>query len=177
MADFELAIPTILNNEGGFVNDPNDKGGFTYRGITRKNFQNWNGWNIIDNIPDLKNGQIIQNADLEQLVKAFYKTNFWDKFKGDFIDNQTIAVFTFDWFVNAGSPAIKHLQECAGVNNDGIIGTGSITAINAADQSELLAKLKQARISFYNAIVANNPTQERFLNGWLNRVNSFDDVA
>ena len=36
MADFRLAYKKIEAAEGGYVNDPDDKGGETYKGISRK---------------------------------------------------------------------------------------------------------------------------------------------
>ena len=48
MADFKKALTETLRHEGGYVNDPKDPGGETYKGISRKNHPDWEGWNIID---------------------------------------------------------------------------------------------------------------------------------
>jgi len=48
MADFNQALQMVLQNEGGYVNDPNDPGGETYKGIARKMNSNWIGWQLID---------------------------------------------------------------------------------------------------------------------------------
>jgi len=48
MANFETALMSTLKREGGFVNDPADSGGMTYRGISRKSNKRWVGWPIID---------------------------------------------------------------------------------------------------------------------------------
>lgn len=47
---FSHIIPSTLSHEGGYANHKNDKGGETYRGITRKHNPNWNGWAFIDNV-------------------------------------------------------------------------------------------------------------------------------
>ena len=39
MADYKILKPFILKWEGGFVNDPNDFGGATYKGITLATFR------------------------------------------------------------------------------------------------------------------------------------------
>ena len=38
MADFNKAIAIILKHEGGYVNDPDDPGGETNMGITKRDF-------------------------------------------------------------------------------------------------------------------------------------------
>ncbi len=47
---YSQIIPTTLAHEGGYANHPSDKGGETYRGITRKHNPNWEGWAFIDEV-------------------------------------------------------------------------------------------------------------------------------
>jgi len=72
--------------------------------------------------------------------------------------------------VNSGSHAVKAVQKVLGLEQDGIMGKMTISAINAEIEAPLLARLKAVRTNFYRSIVANDPTQSKFLNGWLNRV-------
>ncbi|MDW5290833.1 putative peptidoglycan-binding domain-containing protein [Formosa sp. PL04] len=58
---------------------------------------------------------------------------------------------------------------------DGGMGPNTLNAINSANQMDLYNNLKQTRIDFYNGIVQRNPSQSKFLNGWLNRINKFKD--
>ena len=173
MADFNLAFPIIARNEGGYANTSGDKGGETYAGITRKNFPNWAGWTIVDANEPLQNGQFIQDADLQDEVKSFYQSNFWDTIKMGEIESQKVANFTFDWNVNSGAWAVKALQNAAGVTPDGEVGPLTISAVNAIDEDLLMPVLIAARIQFYKDIVAKNPSQQKFLSGWINRANSF----
>lgn len=41
MAEFNIAFQKTLTHEGGYVNDPEDSGGETYKGISRNNHKNW----------------------------------------------------------------------------------------------------------------------------------------
>lgn len=170
MADFSAAYLIISSHEGGYVNDPTDRGGETYAGITRKNFPNWKGWATID-AHQMRKGDIL--PELAPLVKNFYKVNFWDAFKGDAFDSQEVANFVFDWFVNSGKHALNALQKAVGVSVDGIVGDATIHAVNGANDVMLLKMLKASRIKFYENIVANDASQKKFLKGWKNRVNSF----
>ena len=174
MASFDNIFKLIMQHEGGYVNDHNDSGGETYCGISRPNHENWDGWSIIDaNKPLAHNQKIIGNIELNDMVYHFYKSEVWDKIKGDNIQSQRIADMLADWYTTSGKHAISAIQKIVGVETDGVIGLGTVTAINNANESETFEKFKQSRIDFYNGIVANNPNQEKFLQGWINRVNSF----
>ena len=82
MANAHKLVPFILKWEGGFVDDPLDKGGATNKGITLKTFQYHFGKNKTVN--DLK------HITDEQWFEIF-KEDFWDRWKADDIKNQSIA--------------------------------------------------------------------------------------
>ena len=102
MAKFDQAYKYTSAIEAGYVVD---NGGPTYKGISYK------GWG---NDPFAKKifaivfaakprkGGFIKNAALDQLIIAFYKKNYWDKIYGDYINNQTLANFIYDFTVNSG---------------------------------------------------------------------------
>ena len=52
MADYRRLVPFILKKEGGFVDDPDDLGGATNKGVTFATFQYYMGKN--KTIDDLK---------------------------------------------------------------------------------------------------------------------------
>jgi len=174
MADFLLAVPGVLIHEGGYANVAGDAGGETYAGITRKNFPNWQGWAIVDANKPLKWNAIIKDSAMLPLVQSFYKANFWDKANLDQFTSQRVASFTFDWYVNSGGTAIKKLQTAANaLPADGVAGPNTVAIVNGCVENDLMNKLKASRIAFYQAIVAKDPSQGKFLNGWITRVNSF----
>lgn len=173
MATYEKAIPHILKWESGYVNDPDDMGGETYRGITRKNFPKWSGWAFIDE--EKKKGEIEEKTifqEIETKVHAFYKVEFWNKIYCDMMKDERVALFMFDWFVNSGYHAVRGAQRVLNITVDGVMGNGTLRAINNAPDS-LFEALKQERINFLKGIVAKRPSQEKFLKGWLNRVNYY----
>lgn len=131
MADFLLAYKDTAANEGGYVNDPNDSGGITYCGITKKWFPHWAGWAKLNTYMPLKKGQIIKDAEIENLVVQFYKENFWDKIKGDHINNQDSAANIYDFAVNAGvKRAVILAQNALEIEETGVMDDVTLHAIN-----------------------------------------------
>lgn len=119
MAEFDKAFAKVVANEGGYVNNPNDKGGETYMGICRKNYSKNYMWTIIDEIKK-KVGNVAKkitaaakdNKDLNLQVKSIYKINYWDKLNLSEIKSQRLAEMAFDDAVNRGCvAAIKTLQK------------------------------------------------------------------
>lgn len=172
MANFNQAFQLILRNEGGYVNDPDDQGGETYKGIARKMNSTWDGWMIIDqargkpNFPDCLEDDI----PLQEEIKAFYRINYWDKIKGDQINNQEIAQSIFDFGVNAGNvTSIILAQKVVDASTDGKIGNITLRKINAFNPAHFLAAFALAKIDRYVSIVKNNPTSKKYFYGWVIR--------
>lgn len=113
MANFDEAYRHTLKFEGGWVNDDNDSGKETYKGISRVYEKNWEGWKIVDaykkkpNFP--KNLEI--DKKLQDLVKSCYRKNYWDKIWGDKIRNQKVANDFYDTAVNMGVGTSIKLSE------------------------------------------------------------------
>lgn len=149
MADFNLAIPIVLKNEGGYVNDPNDPGGETKYGISKSSYP------AVD-IANLTIGQ----------ATAIYLRDFW-LFGG--IANQAVANKLFDSYVNMRHSAIKIAQKIAGVVVDGGYGPHTEFSINTMDPTEFLYEFRVGLAAHYHAIVAANPAEGKFLNDWLRR--------
>ena len=164
MAKAELLKPFILRWEGGFVDDPLDRGGATNKGITIGTFRNFYGKDAT--VEQLK------NITDEQWLHIF-KSGYWDKWKADDIENQSIANIVVDWAWGSGAEtSIKQVQKILGVAVDGIVGDDTLTAINIAGQRSLFVKIHNRRIEFVENIVKRDPSQARFLKGWKNRINS-----
>ena len=134
MANFIIALRKVLKNEGAHANDPDDAGGETYKGISRKNYPTWSGWTSIDQIkkyhPRGFKTILEGTKELQDKVKEFYKRNFWDKLYLDDCANQELANQCFDMAINAGVKAgVKILQKTLGIPADGKLGSVTIAAI------------------------------------------------
>lgn len=178
MAEFKKAYAKVKKFEGGYANNPNDRGGETYAGIARVHFPKWKGWEIIDKYKQSEHSskelnKVLQgNGQLDVMVEHFYKVNFWNEIKGDEIINQLIADNIMDFAVNSGvSRAVKYAQRIVGVAEDGDIGPNTIKAINQNTEG-FVAKYKAARLSFLQKIVARDNTQSVFMQGWSSRVHN-----
>jgi lysozyme family protein len=146
---FEKAFEIVIGHEGGYVNDPLDKGGETKYGISKRAYPNL----------DIKN---LTLADAQRI----YKADYWDKAKSEDVP-EFIRYIHFDAAVNHGvGMAVKLLQRAANVKDDGIFGP--ITK-NAAQWVTVEAYALQ-RMFLYNSIIGRNNNQVRFINGWTNRI-------
>lgn len=125
MANFDIEFDKLILAEGGYVNDPDDAGGETYLGISRKNNPNWTGWKVIDEIKKqygTKNitSRLKSNNELTNSAKLLYKQNYWDVMELDDIPSQNIAHQLFDTCVNCGkSRAITIAQQVIGMTITG----------------------------------------------------------
>ena len=133
MADYKSAIAKVLVTEGGYVNDPDDAGGETYRGIARNFWPHWKGWSIIDNAKGFNFPNCLSLiSNLQDAVIEFYKENFWDKVGGDQIASQTIADNLVDSAVNEGiKPAVKSAQSIVGMAQTGVVSEELVTKLNS----------------------------------------------
>jgi lysozyme family protein len=147
-----------MYHEGGYVNDKQDAGGETKFGISKRSY------------PHLD----IKNLTRDQ-AKQIYFVDFWMKAKCEQIVDENNATKFFDLAVNMGiTQAVGLIQRAlrsAGqsVTEDGVIGPVTLAAINKADPTDLLAALKSEAAGYYRLIAQANPSQQKFINGWLNR--------
>lgn len=158
---FLHAVEFVLANEGGYVNDPNDPGGETKYGITKRSY------------PHLD----IRNLTKEQAI-AIYKRDWWDRYSYGRINNLDVATKVFDMAVHMG-PYTAHriLQEALvwighSVKLDGIIGPETIKATNEANPERLLEALRYLSAMHFYQLVRANRKLEKYLVGWLNRAYS-----
>jgi len=137
----------------GYGNDPTDPGGETKYGVAK----NAN--------PDVD----IKNLDWEG-AKAIYYNHYWlagscDKLPG------RVGALHFDGCVNNGvKRAGQFLQRAVNVADDGIVGSGTVAAVNREDPFVVCRDICDQRTQYYKNIVANNPSQAKYLNGWLRRI-------
>ena len=157
---FEKSVEFLKDLEGGYVCDPNDPGGETKYGISKRAY------------PHLD----IRNLTWEQ-AKAIYKKDYWDKVHCDELP-LGVDHIVFDICVNSGASAAgKALQKAINTNNckdvlvvDGKIGPATIAAVNNEIVADIVTIMLAQRETFYKDLVEAKPDQAKFLHGWLNRV-------
>ena len=188
MANFDAGFNKTMKNEGGYSFDPNDAGGETFKGVSRVFFPQWPGWKIIDSAKSSSDfpKNLNSDEDLQQMIRDFYKKNFWDTIRLDEIDSQTIAEELFDTGVNMGiNRAKKFLQQTLNFLNkneelyddleeDGIFGKRTFDALDIilkrGEESLLYKILNVLQANHYLTYMMKSPTQERFARGWFSRV-------
>ena len=84
LTKFNQIIDKVLKHEGGYVNDPNDPGGETNYGISKRAYPN----------VDIKNLTI-------DGAKEIYKKDYWDKTKVESVPERLRYIY-FDMCVNMG---------------------------------------------------------------------------
>ncbi len=172
MADFNQALQLVLQNEGGYVNDPNDPGGETYKGVSRKMNSNWIGWTLIDLQKKQPNfsANLANNTELNAEIEQFYKVGYWDTVKGADITEQRVANCIFDFGVNAGvGTSVILAQKVTGVNEDGVMSPDSVSAVNNMDPDQFIAYFTLAKIARFINIVERRPLSKKYFYGWIRR--------
>lgn len=163
MANFEKALAVVLKHEGGYVNDPDDPGGETYKGIARKMNPKWGGWALIDR-------KDFSNPSLSELVESFYRDSYWEPIRGAQITSQLIAESVFDFAVNAGvRTTVALAQAVVDVPTDGDFGPATLAAIEGIDEDHFLSDFTIAKIARYISIVKKRPTSKKYFYGWVCR--------
>ena len=143
--NFDKMLQFVLKREGGYINDPNDLGGETNKGIT---YRTYNAYRKSKDLP-VRSVKYITDSE----VRDIYYNNYYKAVGADKIKNPKLAAVMFDTAVNMGvSRAKTFLQESNG-NID---------------------KFIQLRRAKYEEFVSSKPSQKKFLQGWNNRVNELN---
>ena len=175
-ADINLLAPKILKWEGGYANDPVDRGGATKMGVTIGTATGYykKGAKNFDKNGD---GQITAD-DIKALTKEdfmYVLRKFWDHCRADEIKNQSIAEIIVDWAWGSGpGTAMKKVSNVLGLRPSTKMTDEMLAKINGwQSQEDLFNKIWHARESHFNGIVSNNPSQRKFIKGWMNRLKSY----
>ena len=180
MSNFEKSLSFVFGNEGGYSNDPADKGGATNMRITQGTLSSARAGGKIANLPECV--EDLTRAQAEEIYRVYY----WAASKADVMP-YPLCTLHFDAAVNHGvGGAGKLLQRT--INNyapkagldvkvdvDGSVGAKTLAALEeciaAANNVPLICEIYcNMREELYRTIVRNNPTQQGFLKGWLNRL-------
>lgn len=152
MSSFDEAIGFVLENEGGYADNPDDPGGETRYGISKRAY------------PDID----IKNLTVAQ-AEQIYERDYWNPLWAS-IDTQDIATKLLDLVVNLGeAPGVKIVQRSAGTVPDGIFGQHTLEAINSTNPGKLLREIRARQAVYYAETVIARPASASFLLGWMRR--------
>lgn len=163
VSDFDRSLPKVLAEEGGYVNDPHDRGGETNRGVTQRTYDSWRR----------ARGLRVQSVRYisETEVRSIYRERYWDLIRADRLPSGVNFV-VFDWAVNSGvSRAVKGLQQALGKRYagaiDGIVGPATLQAVEEyPDHDALVDQICDLRMAFLQQIKG----WPRYGRGWSARV-------
>jgi lysozyme family protein len=145
---FCIAIPLLLELEGGYVNDPADPGGATNFGISQRSYPSVN----------------IANLTADEAAQLYY-TDYWLAGQCPAIPFPLCA-YHFDACVNQGvSEANKILQKTVGVPVDGVVGPVTLAAVASLPRAQHYSYLIN-RMEVYRGLSG----WATFGNGWTNRL-------
>lgn len=183
MAKIEILAPYIKKWEGGFVNDPTDRGGATNMGVTLSTYTQYcrrKGYPR----PTVDRLRRLTDAEWLDILKSMY----WDRWQADRIESQCVANILVDWVWGSGAYGITIPQRLLGVQSDGVVGDVTLGALNSRG-SAFFERLYAARVQYLHDITNSSVrryearlgrkaterellryTNKRFLKGWLNRL-------
>lgn len=155
MMDFSRAVEFVLDEEGGYSNDPQDPGGETKFGISKRAYPNLD----------------IANLTRDQAI-AIYQRDYWDRLP---TLPGRLQFLVFDFAVNAGiRRAVQTLQSAIGVSPDGYFGPVSRSALRKIPEITACVLFTAERANAYGHF-AGFP---RFGRGWMRRtVRAFHEAT
>jgi lysozyme family protein len=155
---FELLIGAVLEHEGGYVNDPDDPGGETKYGISKRTYP----------------GLDIVNLTESQARDIYYR-DWWLRLRCNEIRDDRAAQKYLDMSVNVGGTAGTRILQRAlnqlgwRVTIDGKIGPQTVGAANKANPDALLAAMRRLQAAHYESLIQRNPKLAKFRRGWMAR--------
>ena len=148
MENFERAFAVVVGVEAGYVNNPDDPGGETKYGISKRAYPN------VD-IAGLTLGT----------AQAIYRADYWNAVQGDSLP-WPFALLVFDCAVNQGQGIAQRLMQSAlGVAVDGVIGPKTIAAAQSSTVDHWAAFMTLRRHRY-----EQSPKYPIFGDGWTNRM-------
>ena len=146
----------LLEHEGGFVNHPDDPGGITNLGVTKRTYDEFYGTDI-----DEEGMRKLTRADVEPI----YWKNYWLANKCHELP-PGVDWMVMDWGVNSGpARAAKALQRAVGALEDVAIGPQTLEAVKASNRMDIIEQMANDREAFYRSL----SHFDTFGRGWLRR--------
>lgn len=165
----------LFGHEGGFVDDPVDRGGATKYVVTIATWRRY-ARPLFGIEPRVATLRRITPA----MASEIFRVSYWEPSRSDQLNDIELARLHSDTAYLAGSGnAARILQRAinragGSVSVDGAIGPMTLAAANTLDRSTLYAAYKEEHWAHHERDIGKNPQQSRFRNGWWNILESFD---
>ena len=162
--NFKECLDLVLKSEGGFVNHPQDPGGMTNLGVTKRVWEEYTGHEADE--------KTMRGLTPEK-VAPLYEQRYWRPTYCEVLP-RGLDLLVFSMGINAGTGrSVKLLQQSIGCSPDGIIGPRTMELIKQSNTANLIGNFSEARRNYYKSL-ATFPT---FGKGWLARVDREESEA
>jgi lysozyme family protein len=164
--NIQALIDRLIQREGGFSDNPADKGGPTNYGITLATLVSWRGHPC-----SKREVRAMDRAEAREI----YCHRYWIEPGFHLLDiSPVVQEMLFDTAVHSGpGQAVKLLQQAVGVEPDGIIGPVTREAVCRFESTTLAALFMGERIHFLGRLITRDPDQSPFAGGWMGRMREF----
>ena len=158
-------LADVIRREGGYVDEDADRGGPTNYGITQATLSSWRGNPVTaDAVRQLT----------EDEAREIYQRRYVEEPGFDTLPDPLRAQVVDDGVLSGPRQAVRDLQQAiGGVKADGRLGPATLAALDRCGAPVVHARLIQVRAERIARFVRRDPTQARFLAGWLRRITSF----
>ena len=160
--NFKACLELVLKSEGGWVNNPNDPGGETNLGVTKRVWEEYVGHPV----ESLKK---LTEAD----VAPLYELKYWRPCYGEVLP-RGLDFLCFSFGVNAGcGRSVKLLQQSLGLIPDGIIGPRVMQKLRESNIADVIKGFSESRRNYYKSL----KTFPIFGRGWISRTDKEEQEA
>ena len=148
---FRQGLAFVLRHEGGDVNDPDDPGGATSRGVTQNAYDKYR----------FRHGDPLRpvfNASDAEIAQV-YREDYWDATSCSEFPKK-IGIYLFDAAVqHSPRQSIKILQRALAIEDDGVVGPMTINAAGSEPLKRVTRDMLAKRMVFYGKVLVNRYIQ------------------
>ena len=154
--NFNKCLEMVLEHEGGYVNNENDRGGMTNLGVTRRVYEDW-----VDRPVSEQEMRDLTPED----VAPIYRKNYADRIHFDSLPSG-LDWACLDWAINSGaSRPAKAIQRAVGATADGVIGPKTLQLVAEKEPEYIIDYVYTVRQAFYESL----DDYKHFGRGWTRR--------
>jgi lysozyme family protein len=161
MKTFQDALAFVLKWEGGYVNDPDDRGGATNCGVTQSVYDAYRNSQNLGRRP-------VKDINRDE-VADIYRMRYWRASRAEWLP-WPLSLAVFDIAVNSGvGRSTQFLNRIFGLGTSMEWTVALSAKIHKANAKETALQLCRERERFYRRLAVLRPVNRKFLKGWLRR--------